>query len=75
MQCVAHYDNSTDNLANPDPDRLVHWGEQSWDEMLMGFLETAEVEPPDASAANKPVAAAGPAATARQAKHATGDAR
>ena len=30
------YDNSTQNFANPDPDRTVTWGLQSWDEMLYG---------------------------------------
>ena len=30
------YDNSKQNFANPDPDRLVTWGLQSWDEMLYG---------------------------------------
>jgi len=56
MRCVAHYDNSEANLANPNPNRLVHWGEQTWDEMLMGFMETAEVDPSDPPPARKPVA-------------------
>jgi len=30
------YDNSTANKSNPDPDRNVTWGLQSWDEMLYG---------------------------------------
>lgn len=30
------YDNSKQNFANPDPDKLVTWGLQSWDEMLYG---------------------------------------
>ena len=30
------YDNSGQNPANPDPDKLVTWGLQSWDEMLYG---------------------------------------
>ncbi len=30
------YDNSTQNPANPDPNRDVPWGLQSWDEMLFG---------------------------------------
>jgi hypothetical protein len=32
------YDNSAQNPANPDPSRLVPWGEQSWDEMLYGSI-------------------------------------
>jgi peroxiredoxin len=30
------YDNSARNPANPDPERTVTWGLQSWDEMLYG---------------------------------------
>ena len=32
------WDNSVTNPANPDPNRVVPWGEQSWDEMLFGAL-------------------------------------
>ncbi len=39
LRCIAHYDNSPGNLANPNPKAIVHWGEQTWDEMLMGFLD------------------------------------
>jgi peroxiredoxin len=39
--CTAHYDNSADNPANPDPSREVGWGEQTSDEMLIGFFATA----------------------------------
>ena len=41
----AHYDNSPENIANPNPNRIVHWGEQTWDEMLMGFMDTTDPEP------------------------------
>jgi peroxiredoxin len=37
--CEAHYDNSAANLANPDPTRTVEWGEQTWDEMLIGYID------------------------------------
>jgi len=30
------FDNSEQNLANPDPSRAVPWGDQSWDEMFFG---------------------------------------
>ena len=33
------YDNSTQNPANPDPNRVVPWGEQSLDEMLYGVVQ------------------------------------
>ncbi|HET9216540.1 MAG TPA: cytochrome c [Terriglobia bacterium] len=38
---IAHYDNSPNNKFNPDPTKLVLWGNQNWDEMqncFMGFL-------------------------------------
>jgi peroxiredoxin len=39
------YDNSAQNPANPDPNRIVPWGEQSWDEMLYGVVRYREVTP------------------------------
>jgi hypothetical protein len=30
---IAHYDNSTANKSNPDPAKLVKWGQQTWEEM------------------------------------------
>jgi len=41
IECVAHYDNSPNNPDNPDPRAEVHYGEQTWEEMLDGFLEVA----------------------------------
>jgi len=35
---VAHFDNSTDNPANPDPTQPVRWGDQTWQEMMIGFI-------------------------------------
>lgn len=39
------YDNSAQNPANPDPNRVVPWGEQSWDEMLYGVVRYREMVP------------------------------
>ncbi len=36
LLCEAAFDNSADNLANPDPKKPVHWGDQTWDEMMVG---------------------------------------
>ena len=36
---TAWYDNSEDNLANPDPGREVRWGPQTFDEMMLGYVE------------------------------------
>jgi len=40
VEMVAHFDNSADNAANPSkPPKVVHWGEQTTDEMAIGFLQ------------------------------------
>lgn len=41
LQAVAWYDNSRDNPHNPDPDAAVRWGEQTYDEMMVGFFDVA----------------------------------
>jgi hypothetical protein len=41
MECTAHFDNSADNPFNPNPQKTVGWGEQSWDEMMIGWLDVA----------------------------------
>jgi hypothetical protein len=41
VQMEAHYDNSADNPLNPDPSQSVHWGDQTWDEMMLGSLTTS----------------------------------
>ncbi len=38
LVAIAHYDNSINNKFNPDPTKLVLWGDQNWDEMQSGFL-------------------------------------
>lgn len=39
ITAVGAFDNSAQNPANPDPDRNVPWGEQSWDEMFFGAVQ------------------------------------
>ncbi len=39
IEAIAHYDNSTKNLRNPDPTREVRFGEQTWDEMMNAFFD------------------------------------
>lgn len=51
FHAVAHFDNSVDNLANPDPSKTVTWGEQTWDEMLIGYFNFAVPRTPEAEAA------------------------
>ncbi len=38
VKCTATFDNSAENPNNPDPSRRVTWGQQSWDEMMIGFF-------------------------------------
>lgn len=39
--CTAHYDNSEANLSNPDPTARVRWGDQTWEEMMIGYYDAA----------------------------------
>jgi len=39
IDCVAHFDNSAGNPANPDPSKEVRWGDMTWNEMMIGFLD------------------------------------
>ena len=41
LQAVAWYDNSRHNPHNPDPSRAVTWGDQTYDEMMVGFFDVA----------------------------------
>ena len=36
---TAWFDNSAENPANPDPTQTVRWGQQTFDEMLLGYVE------------------------------------
>jgi hypothetical protein len=38
IECIAHFDNSPNNPANPDPSKTIRWGDQSWEEMMIGFF-------------------------------------
>lgn len=39
LTVTAIYDNSPANKANPDPAKLVKWGSQTVDEMMIGYVE------------------------------------
>jgi peroxiredoxin len=39
IDCVAHYDNSTSNPNNPNPYSIVMFGMQTWEEMMVGFVD------------------------------------
>jgi peroxiredoxin len=38
LHCTAYYDNSGNNPSNPDPTATVRWGEQTFDEMMIGYF-------------------------------------
>jgi hypothetical protein len=38
LHVSAHYDNSPANRHNPDPSATVRWGDQTWEEMMIGFF-------------------------------------
>ena len=46
IDCVAHFDNSTGNRFNPDPTREVKWGDQTWEEMMIGWASYYNDNPP-----------------------------
>ncbi len=40
LECVGHFDNSSQNPNNPDPKAAVRWGEQTFEEMFIGYFDT-----------------------------------
>ena len=42
LEAEFHYDNSTNNRYNPDPTQTVNWGDQTWEEMMLGYYGTVE---------------------------------
>lgn len=48
IAATAHFDNSLNNPHNPDSTKAVTWGDQSWEEMMIGFFEVtfpADLDP------------------------------
>ena len=41
LEAEAVFDNSRNNHHNPDPEAAVRWGEQTYDEMMVGFFDVA----------------------------------
>lgn len=51
LEVTAHFDNSTNNHRNPNPDRDVFWGDQTWEEMMVpwfGLVVAKDVDPAEA---------------------------
>jgi hypothetical protein len=42
IDCLAHFDNSPANPFNPDPKAEVVWGDQTTDEMMIGYIDFYE---------------------------------
>jgi hypothetical protein len=40
LECIGHFDNSAANPNNPDPTAAVRWGEQTFEEMFIGYFDT-----------------------------------
>jgi len=53
LTCVAHFDNSTGNKFNPDPSKEVKWGDQTWEEMMIGFFSTVKDVPAKTMSASR----------------------
>jgi peroxiredoxin/mono/diheme cytochrome c family protein len=41
LHCTGTFDNSADNLSNPNPKAAVTFGEQTWEEMMVGYFDIA----------------------------------
>jgi len=41
VECTAWFDNSANNKYNPDPKSAVRWGDQTWEEMAIGWMTVA----------------------------------
>jgi hypothetical protein len=54
IEVTAHFDNSPKNPYNPDPTQTVRWGDQTWEEMMIGFITTLEEVSPSAPTAGQP---------------------
>jgi hypothetical protein len=60
IECTAWFDNSPNNPNNPDPKTEVRFGEQSWEEMMIGFFHATldpKMDPADLVRAKKPAKA------------------
>lgn len=44
ITATAAWDNSGQNPANPNPDRNVDWGNESWDEMFFGAVKWKDID-------------------------------
>jgi hypothetical protein len=60
IEATGWFDNSVNNKSNPDPNSEVRWGDQSWEEMMIGFFNVSmdvKVNPIDVLRPKKPMEA------------------
>jgi hypothetical protein len=53
LYVTAHFDNSAANRHNPDPTASVRWGDQTWEEMMIGFFTYSVESASTTRAANR----------------------
>jgi hypothetical protein len=57
IEVTAHFDNSAKNKYNPDPTKVVRWGDPTYDEMMIGWIDYLSDSPgqvkPATSASNR----------------------
>jgi mono/diheme cytochrome c family protein len=51
LMVTGIFDNSAKNKLNPDPTKIVRFGEPTYDEMLVGFFDVARPKPADRAVA------------------------
>jgi hypothetical protein len=44
LEVTAHYDNSPNNPANPDPSKAIRWGDRSEEEMMTSWIEYLDAD-------------------------------
>jgi hypothetical protein len=54
LHVTAHFDNSPANANNPDPKATVRWGDQTWEEMMIGYFTYTVDTPATSSSKNHP---------------------
>ena len=47
LEAEFYYDNSPNNRFNPDPTQTVRWGDQTWEEMMIGYYNTIDQDTDD----------------------------
>ena len=72
LRCDARYDNSSANPANPAPNETVRWGDQTWQEMMIGYIDVIPDRDIDHHAATSPKPAPDAGAQLRRARRILG---